>query len=81
MRTQSPSDKTLSSAVPSKRTPPIRPHHNPFDPGLIVPKPWRTFLTQGNDPLDPQIAGFEEGGDALSMHIAVRSDEQISGQR
>jgi hypothetical protein len=27
--------------------------HNPFGPGLIVPKPWRTLLAQGNDPLDP----------------------------
>jgi hypothetical protein len=55
--------------------------HNPFGPGLIVPKPRRACVAQGNDPLYPQIAGFEEGRDALSMHIALRSLEQISGQR
>jgi hypothetical protein len=53
--------------------------HNPFGPGLIVPKPWRTLLAHGDDPLDPRIAGFEEA--ETSMSIAVRSVEQVSGQR
>ena len=52
--------------------------HNPFGPGLIVPKPWRTLLTEGNDPLDPYMAGFDEAGGMLFAHVFGRRLEQIA---
>ena len=46
--------------------------HNPFGPGLFVPKPRRTRLAQGDDPLDLQIGDIENTSDDFLTHIALR---------
>jgi len=46
--------------------------HNPFGPGLIVPKPRRTLLSERDDPFDLQIGRIEETGDDFLTHIALR---------
>ena len=54
--------------------------HNPFGPGLIVPKPWRARLAHRDDPLDPYMAGFGQAGDMLFAHVFGRRLKQIAGR-
>jgi hypothetical protein len=47
---------------------------------MIVPKPWRSLLAHGDDPLDPYMAGVDEAGDTLVADVFGRRLEQIAEQ-
>ena len=47
--------------------------------GLIVPEPFRRCLAVGDDPLNADVGGFEQGRDKFVRHLLAKVSEEVGG--